>query len=48
MEFAASDLARPLVDRGARLRAHLDEKAGRPALAAGGLTTNGAAAGPVE
>jgi hypothetical protein len=35
MQFAAGDLARPLIEGGARLGAGFDEVAGRPAIAAG-------------
>jgi hypothetical protein len=48
MQLAAGDLARPLIEGGSRLGAGFDEVAGRPAIAAGGLTGNRAAACPVE
>jgi hypothetical protein len=48
MQLAAGDLARPLVEIGASLRAGFDERAGRPAITAGGFPLERAAAGPVE
>ena len=48
MQLAAGDLARPLIELGARLRARFAEEARRPALAAGGFAGDRAAGCPVQ
>jgi hypothetical protein len=47
-QFAAGDLARPLVEGGARLGAGLEEVTGRPTVAAGGFAVDRGAGRAVE
>ncbi len=47
-QLAGGGQARPLIEASARLGAGFDEVPGSPAIAAGGLAVDRAAAGPVE
>jgi hypothetical protein len=48
VKLAAGALPRQLLERGASLPAHLDERAARPALTGGRLAADRATVGPVE